>query len=325
MESFRTDVSVERSTNSLTHKTPVLTVGSCFADAIGSRLKKYKITALVNPFGVIYNPVSIHTLLLKTVANEPVSEHSFVENQGVHVNYYFHSSLFGLSQSELNGRLMNLIGAAHYFLKSAHWIVITYGSSWVYRRKDTGEIVANCHKIPSRQFEKSLLTEKEIVDSFDEMYAAIKRFNPVVRIILTVSPVRHLKDTLELNSVSKAVLRSACHRIATAFQDVEYFAAYEIMMDDLRDYRFYKSDMIHPTEDAEAYIWEKFAERYFDEATKDFIKVWDPLLAALGHRAFHPASEGHQQFLRQTLKKIEMLGDKINVDEEVLFIKQQLI
>jgi hypothetical protein len=153
----------------------------------------------------------------------------------------------------------------------------------------------------------------------------VKEFNPNITFILTVSPVRHVKDTLELNNVSKSVLRLACHSITEAHPDVEYFPAYEIMMDDLRDYRFYKSDMIHPTEEAEEYIWESFIARYFDSATNDFFKKWEKLMSAMEHRAFHPASKAHQSFLKETLESIQELKKVVNVDREEELIKSQLI
>lgn len=185
-------------------------------------------------------------------------------------------------------------------------------------------MVANCHKLPSQYFEKKLLSENEIVASFLEFRNALLKFNPNIRIILTLSPVRHLKDTLELNSVSKSVLRSACYTIASGFEDTEYFPAYEIMMDDLRDYRFYKSDMLHPSEDAESYIWKKFCSRYISEETEAFINEWESILAALSHKAFHPSSPAHQRFLKDTLKRLENFKGIVNVEKEHKIISSQL-
>lgn len=325
MNSFRTDVRVSVSPVKITLRSPVLTAGSCFADAIGQRLRQYKFATLANPFGVTYNPVSIHQQLLKGIRNEPVTPHSFLENDGIHRNYGFHSSFSALSRRELTLKLSNATGAVHHFLNNARWLMITYGTSWVYHRKDTGEIVANCHKIPSTLFEKKLLSASGISDSFGELHSMIGKFNPNLKIILTLSPVRHLRDTPELNSVSKAILREACHAICASFSNVEYFPAYEIMMDDLRDYRFYRSDMIHPNDDAEAYIWSKFSDRYFEEATKSFMKEWDDIHAALHHRPFHPRSASHLLFLKKTLGKLEALSGKVDVEAELAAIKEQII
>jgi hypothetical protein len=325
MKDFRTALSVIPSDMPMHLGDAILTQGSCFSDAIGHRLASHKMNAAVNPFGVIYNPESIHKVLSCSIFNEPLPEHTFLQNHGVHLNYNFHSAFSSLRKDELATRLTNSIGSTHYFLKDARWILITYGTAWVYSRNDTGEIVANCHKLPSSMFTKSLMSAASITDSFKGFYAQLKKFNPHARIILTLSPVRHLKDTLELNSVSKSILRVACHELADSYDDVDYFPAYEIMMDDLRDYRFYKSDMLHPTEEAENYIWDKFMERYFSPGLKDFILKWGVILSALRHRPFHPESSAHQQFLRSTLRKLEELRELVNVDSEAAAIKEQIV
>jgi hypothetical protein len=325
MNSFRTDVSISPSIHKTGLKNPILTVGSCFADAIGLRLDNNKFKTLVNPFGVLYNPMSIHKALRYAIHQEPPADHTYLSNNELCLNYDFHSEFSHPEKNILLSRVQNIIGSSHFFLKDADRILITYGTAWVYSRKDTGEIVANCHKLPAFSFTKSLLTENEIVESFKTFHDSITAFNPNIRIILTLSPVRHLKDTLELNSVSKSVIRLACHRIAEKFQAAEYFPAYEIMMDDLRDYRFYKSDMLHPTEDAEDYIWQKFSECYFDEETLAFLKQWQSIRSALSHKPFHPASSAHQQFLKDTLKKVEALKGKVDVSEEAASIKAQLL
>jgi hypothetical protein len=324
MTDFRTDVRVTYSVYPITLKTPVLTAGSCFADAIGHRLDINKFKVLTNPFGVIYNPHSIHKAIRYAIQNEPAADHLFIQNNDVHLNYDFHSELSSLSKTDLMQRLTNTIGSVHYFLKDTSWILITYGTAWVYNRVDTGEIVANCHKMPASNFRKTLMTEDSIVKSFEQLFSDLKKYNPNVRVILTVSPVRHIKDTLELNSASKSALRIACHSIAQKFEGVEYFPAYEMMLDDLRDYRFYKSDLIHPTEVAEDYIWNKFAERYFDDSTKQFINDWTPLRSALNHKPFHPQSKQHQQFLHDTIRKLERLKTTVNVEHELDALKKQI-
>jgi hypothetical protein len=323
MHSFRTDVRITRSASPITLKNPILTAGSCFADAIGSRLHDHKFSVAVNPFGVIYNPVSIHKSILYAIANQPPADHTYLQSRGIFLNYDFHSNLSGTQKTDLASRLVNTVGSIHYFLANASKIMITYGTAWVYERKETSEIVANCHKMPSQQFEKRLLSEKDIVDSFDHFYKSVRQYNPNIKFILTVSPVRHIKDTLELNSVSKALLRTACHAVSS-YDGVEYFPAYEIMMDDLRDYRFYKSDMLHPSTVAEDYIWEKFAERYFDYDTNAFIRKWDEILAAIAHRPFHPASPAHQAFLKDVLRKLTDLKVTVDVDEEIQKVQAQI-
>jgi hypothetical protein len=325
MKPFRTILKGHVSSHMLSLQSKILTAGSCFADAIGNQLITHKIHTAANPFGTIYNPHSIHKVLSYALYNEVPTDQTFIEYNELHSNFDFHSAFSSSERNILSKRLTDILGTTHYFIKDASTIIITYGTAWVYERKDNGEIVANCHKMPAVDFSKSLLSQKKIIESFDQLYTAFKGFNPNINFILTVSPVRHIKDTLELNNVSKSVLRLACHSITKAHPDVEYFPAYEIMMDDLRDYRFYKSDMIHPTEEAEEYIWESFIERYFDLTTKEFFKQWKKIMSAMEHRPFHPTSKAHQSFLREILESLQELKKVVDVYREEELIKSQLI
>jgi hypothetical protein len=325
MNHFRTIVSPSSSQHKISLKNGVFTTGSCFADAIGSRLANSKFNVHVNPFGTTYNPVSIHKGILYALKNELPINHTYLIREDIHLNYDFHSSFSALERSVLTDSISNAVGSSHYFLRSADRILITYGTAWIYSRNDSGELVNNCHKIAASNFTKRLLSEKEIVESFDTLYAEAKKFNPSLKFILTLSPVRHIKDTLELNSVSKAVLRSACHTIATTNSDVDYFPAFEIMLDDLRDYRFFKSDMLHPTGEAEDYIWENFINTYFDKDTTNFVKEWSSIQSSLSHKPFHPQSQSHQKFLKQTLTKLDELKSKINVDSEIAAVQAQIV
>ena len=325
MDQFRTELILKSANHKISLYQPIVTLGSCFADSIGQKLSDSKFTVSANPFGTIYNPLSIHKLLLQSVYNQPSLEHTYLNNQEIALNYDFHSEFSGTSKNQIESKIKDAIGHTHHFLKKSNYLFLTYGTSWVYERLDTGEIVANCHKVPTQQFKKILLTQKKILESFDEMYRAIKIFNPDIRILLTVSPVRHLKDTIELNSVSKSILRLSCHTLTELYSDVEYFPAYEILLDDLRDYRFYSSDLIHPTPDAIHYIWKKFATYYFDLETKIFLEEWQEIVKALSHKPFQPSTQAHQIFLKETLKRLQELSIKVNVDEEVKTIDAQLM
>lgn len=322
---FRTEIIPEASAVKINLKESILTAGSCFSDSIGAQLSESKFTVLTNPFGVSYNPHSIHKVLRYALHNQAIPDNTYVENQELIANYDFHSSFSALKKSEIELKIREVVGASHYFLKDAKWIFITYGTAWVYERKDTGEIVSNCHKMPASGFTKSLLSQKKVLESFDEFYRDLKTFNPGCKLILTVSPVRHIKDTIQLNSVSKSVLRLACQSIAETYSDAFYFPSYEIMLDDLRDYRFYKSDMIHPSEEAEEYIWNKFSDSFFDNPTKEFIKKWKPIHTALQHKAFNAGTSGHQSFLTKTLTQLEELSKTVNFDKEIDSIKSQII
>jgi hypothetical protein len=325
MNTFRTVVNIPPSTHFLGLKTRILTLGSCFADVMGQRLKSNKIITDANPFGAIYNPHAIHRVLKYAIENTTPAENTFLQNNQVFLNYDFHSELSALSALELKNVLSEKIRSTHNFLKAAEWLIITYGTAWVYQRSDNEAVVANCHKMPSQNFTKSLLTQKKIIESFEAMYEALRSLNPNIKIVLTVSPVRHIKDTLVLNSVSKSTLRLACHSISNSFPDVDYFPAYEIMVDDLRDYRFYKADMIHPSEEAENYIWQKFIDCYADKALKTFLYAWSEIRIAMAHKPFHPNTKAHQDFLKEILRKLDMLKNQVNTETEVKFIQDQLI
>lgn len=321
---FRTEIKLEKSKTGISLKQSILTTGSCFSDAIGLKLAENKFRVLINPFGTSYNPVSIHKILRAALNGALPLSHSYFEHGGVYSHYDFHSEFSHPEKAVVEEKVKSVIQTAHQFIKDAQWIIITYGTAWVYKRNETNDIVSNCHKMPAQNFTKELLTEKKIIESFEGLYQNLKAVNPSCNIMLTVSPVRHIKDTLALNSVSKAVLRTACHTLSELHPTVVYFPSYEIMLDDLRDYRFYKSDMLHPSADAEEYIWEKLSETYFDKATTDFLTRWKPVYTALQHKPFHVQSESHQKFLKKLLAELKELNGLVNVDEEIVFVNAQL-
>ncbi|MBT1686372.1 GSCFA domain-containing protein [Dawidia soli] len=324
MNTFRTTLNAGVSTHTLALTSRILTLGSCFADSIGSRLAALKLATLANPFGTLYNPLSMHKALGYAALDAPIPPHTYLRHDDVHLNYDFHSELSALTHEALTHRLQQQVATVHTFLQHTDYLLLTYGTAWAYTRRDTGEVVANCHKQPAVRFDKTLLTADAIVASFGEVLTALRARYPALRVILTVSPVRHIKDTLVLNSVSKSVLRVACHTLQERFDYVEYFPAFEILLDDLRDYRFYKADMLHPTEEAEAYIWQQFKARYFDASLQSFADTWAGIQQALAHRPFHPASQAHQKFVRDTLRRLEELKPVVDVEQEIHTLKLQL-
>jgi hypothetical protein len=324
MESFRTVLSIPSNRHKISLSDQILTIGSCFSDAIGEQLVSSKINTWVNPFGIQYNPHSIHKALSYALSRQPVPENTFVNRNEIFFNYDFHSNLSSTDLTELQRRIDKLLGDTNSFIENTQWIFLTYGTALTYERIDTRDTVSNCHKMPQSLFSKHLMTQKKILESFGEMYEQLKIVNPNIRVILTVSPVRHLKETLQLNSVSKSILRVACQTITEQHEDVSYFPSYEIMMDDLRDYRFYKADMIHPNEVAEKYIWEKFSEAYFNDALKSFLIKWAEIKSALSHKPFHPSSSEYQNFVHSTIKKLEELKSIVNVDEEIANMTSKL-
>ena len=319
MNVFRTELMPTASDVKISLSTPLLTIGSCFSDSIGNKLHENKFQVLTNPFGTVYNPTSVHGLLDKAIMKSYPGKNSYLQ----HRETYFNSKFFSASEDHLARKIKESINVSHDFIRKAKVLIITYGTSFAFERTDTKEIVANCHKMPALRFIKRLLSVEEIVSSFQLLHEKIKRILLIEKIILTVSPVRHLKDTLEQNNLSKSVLRLACQKLVNQFSGVEYFPSFEIMMDDLRDYRFYKADMIHPTDSAEDYIWGKFSNVYFDVPTLQFLKSWGEIRNALSHKAFHPEGHSHHEFLQKTLAKLEEISSIVPVEEEIKQIRSQ--
>lgn len=260
---FRTKVSVGRAPFSIRPCCRMLFVGSCFADSMGRRFVDDRFRAVVNPFGVMYNPASVlHTV--ERYEGEPPEV-----------------------------------------------AVLTLGTNHVYILKETGEIVDNCRKRPQRLFREELLTVDVCLDYLSRAVETLLSRNPDVRVVVTVSPIRYAKHGFHGSALSKAVLLLAADRLVAAYPDVvEYFPAYEIVNDELRDYRFYAEDMLHPSQQAVAYIWERFAEAFFSEDTRRFLEEWRPIKEALAHRPFRPDSDEYKEFLAATMRKAELLARK---------------
>lgn len=304
----------------------VLTVGSCFADSIGTRLRLNKVNALVNPFGTVFQPLALAQLLRAAVGEEQDWQQHVVEARGRWQSYDFHSTIGAESPVELLQLIQETVSRVGEFVRTADTVVLTLGTAWAYRLRETGELVSNLHKLPASLFEKELLTADELVNGLAEVHALLRRANPNLNIVLTVSPVRHIKDTLPLNAVSKSVLRVACHYLSELLPGVSYFPAYELLTDELRDYRFYASDMLHPSEVAEDYIWDKFARAYFDADFGRFRKEWAAVRQSLGHRPLHLGAPEHRTFLDQTAERLERLSSQgVDVRQEQRDVQRQLV
>ncbi|MDF9796012.1 hypothetical protein OKW21_001275 [Catalinimonas alkaloidigena] len=323
---FRTPVTVNPSPHKIQLGSKVLSIGSCFAQAIGRRLAENKFQAYTNPFGTLFNPASIFNLLSLSLNNQLPEENSYLKRDHMHYNYLLHSDFASQNKEMLEDQIGNALSQTHDFIKGADWLIITLGTAFYYQKKDTGDIVANCHKMPSDFFEKKIFQSAEVKKHFTHFYQAFQTLNPKAQIIFTVSPVRHIRDTLIQNTVSKATLRLAVEEIIQHYpENTTYFPSYEFMMDDLRDYRFYKADMIHPTEVAEDYIWEQWVKTYLHVEAREFLKEWEKIKRALAHRSFQPASERHQQFILKTIEQLNLLSKQVDVSNEVQALKSQLL
>ncbi len=285
-------------------------------------MQQYKIPVQVNPFGTIFNPVSMaHLLGLVQQQGSLDSKHCVqLHNQWYH--YDLHSRFTASTPDQLLAQAQKFILQTAAFLSRARCLILTLGTAWVYQLKEDSHIVANCHKVPAQAFEKKLLSPEAILQPLQDVFSALTKTYPDLRIILTVSPVRHTKDSLSLNSLSKSLLRVACHYLAEAYPAVHYFPAYEIMLDDLRDYRFYKADMIHPSEVAEDYIWQFFTQTYMDADTCRFFSEWHKIRQALAHKPFQPGTEAYQRFLQETECKLLTYQTQVDISDELTCLQQ---
>lgn len=267
------------------HSDKMLLMGSCFSDNIGAKLRDAMIDVLVNPFGTIFNPLSIAGAVDKIIDNATIAGAELFMSGGVWNSYDFHSRFSMASKDAALQRMNASIGEAHEHLKVCNTLVLTLGTAVVYRRRDTGEVVTNCHKVPQQEFTRRLASVEEITESLTRAVERLHEFNPALRILFTVSPIRHIADGLEMNSLSKAVLRVAVNNVVRQFKGfVEYFPAFEIVIDDLRDYRFYGADMVHPSDVAIEYIWQTFQATYFDDRSTQAIARCERVSKRLKHR-----------------------------------------
>jgi len=307
---FRTNIQLQKESNQIDYNSSLVLIGSCFSENISKKLNYFKFNTYSNPFGILFNPKAIETLITNAINLKEYTEKDiFNLNERWHC-FDAHSDLSNSNKNELLSNLNTAIKSTNKQLETASHIIITLGTAWTYRFIETDSFVGNCHKVPQKKFLKELLSVKKIIASLENLITLIKSVNPKVNIIFTVSPVRHLKDGFVENMQSKAQLLTAIHQIIDKREQLYYFPSYEIMMDDLRDYRFYNSDMVHPNETAVNYIWEQFKNVWIDENAASIMKEIDSIQKGLAHKPFNPNSEQHQQFLITLQEKINILQNK---------------
>ena len=299
--------------NPINYNSKLLLLGSCFSENIGNKLVYFKFKASQNPFGILFHPKAIETFITNTVNEKVFSEKDIIfQNECWHC-FDAHSSISSTNKNELLNNLNTVISSTNKKLKEATHIIITLGTSWIYRFVETDTIVANCHKVPQKKFLKELMSIDQVSESLDAIVVLLKSINTAINVVFTVSPVRHLKDGFIENTQSKAHLIAGIHQILNE-KNVSYFPSYEIMMDELRDYRFYAEDMIHPNTTAIKYIWEKFVFAWFSEETAATMKEVDTIQRGILHRPFNEKSHEHQYFL----EKLEIR--KNQVEQQFPFI-----
>lgn len=304
---LQTQIPLSEANNPIDYSSKILMLGSCFSQNMGNKLEYYKFPVLQNPFGILFHPLAIENLVQKAIDQIEYTESDIFQFNGGWHCFDAHSELSSSKKGELLERLNSTLLKTNQFLREASHITITLGTAWVYRHLEKDILVANCHKVPQREFQKVLLTENQIVTSLTSTIKTIKAVNPEVQIIFTISPVRHLKDGFVENQRSKSNLIVAIHKLldSRSLGNKElYFPSYEIMMDELRDYRFYKEDMIHPNNLAIDYIWERFKESWILEEAQQTMDKVEEIQKGLAHRPFNVESEAHQKFLKSLAQKI---------------------
>jgi hypothetical protein len=290
---FTTKIPISKSSHPIDYSSKILSLGSCFAENMGGKFDYFKFQNTVNPFGIIFNPVSIEKLVSRIVRNDGFTDADvFFHNDSWHC-FEVHSELSNPNKEGFLENLNRLLESTHNQITKSTHIIITYGTSWIYRNKASEGVVANCHKVPQNQFDKEILSTAAIEKAIQDTIGLIQEINPNCTFIFTVSPVRHIKDGFVENQRSKAHLIAAIHNL-----QAPYFPSYEIMMDELRDYRFYAEDMLHPSQTAIDYIWERFSGNYISENCFAIMEEVGSIQKALAHKSFNPDSESHQKFLQ---------------------------
>lgn len=301
--------------NQIDYHSKVALLGSCFSENIGEKFHYYKFQSLQNPFGISFQPLAIEKLITNAINQKKYTEADvFYHNEQWHC-FDAHSRLSHSSKDELLSQLNENIVLTHKFLTEATHIIITLGTSWVYKYIETDQIVANCHKVPQKKFIKELLTAEEISESLDATVSMVKSMNPNATFIFAVSPVRHIKDGFIENTQSKSHLITGIHQLLSLQSNskmLSYFPSYEILMDELRDYRFYEQDMLHPNLLAINYIWKKFVKVWINQNCEGIMNQVDTIQKGLKHRPFNAASESHQKFVKQLEKRIKNI-EALNV------------
>ena len=308
---FTTKIPVQKSSFPIDYDSKIILLGSCFAENMGEKFQYFKFQAITNPFGIIFNAVSLEKLIRRAVENRMFTENDIFFHNDLWHCFEVHSELSNPDKDAFLESLNDLIRLTNQQLNDSTHIIITLGTSWVYRNIESNEIVANCHKVPQKQFTKELLSINQTEESLQSIISLIHSVNPNCNFIFTVSPVRHIKDGFVENTLSKAHLVAAIHKTITNNPSlITYFPAYEIMMDELRDYRFYTEDMLHPNQTAIDYIWIQFFENYISESEFGLMNEICSIQKGLKHRPFNPNTESHQKFLNQLDLKIQTIQNQ---------------
>ncbi len=324
---FRTEIRPTPSDFQISHAGRGLTIGSCFSDSIGEQLEQAKFPIMRNPLGVVYNPISIFSALQILCGKKQITEQDLFCDNGVWKSYFLHSSFASTDKNEVLERCAKVQNRFATEFQMLDYCIITFGTVWVYELLANKHIVNNCHKTPAKHFLKKQLSIAEITTALAQSIELLQNINPNVQIIFTVSPVRHWNDGAHENQVSKSLLFVALDEVLKSIKNTYYFESYELLMDDLRDYRFYGNDLLHPNSQAIEYIWQAFSQTYFSEETQKIIQQVQALQKAMQHRPFQKESSEYQKFLAQNFSLCNELSQQfpqIDLQKEKLFFRQKV-
>lgn len=302
---FKTEIKPPFFDFKINHQDRIMMLGSCFAENISEQMKLSGFNVNLNPFGIAYNPGSIAENIRNLLRKKEYSTSDLFEYQGIYHSFDHHGKFSSTSQDACLKHINRTLSESYYFIKEASLLIITLGTAFVYKRKASGKIVSNCHKLPEKEFLRYRLDVDEILEDWNSLIFQLRTVNPGIKILFTVSPIRHWKDGAHENQLSKATLLLAIDKLIKQYSECYYFPSYEIMMDDLRDYRFYADDMLHPSDVAVSYIWEIFSQSFFDKKTISLIEDWRKLQQALNHRPINPESDQYLAFKLKTAQKLE--------------------
>jgi len=307
---LQTQLPLEIQSPLIDYSSKLVLLGSCFAENIAEKFSYYKFQNEVNPLGVLFHPIAILDLLTRAHENNPYSEKDIFFSNGCWQSFQSHSRLNSISQIEILDHLNKALKSTQDQLKNASHVILTFGTAWVYEHIQSKTIVANCHKQPQKEFEKSILSIDQLQDTFNSIISILKSFNPKVTVVFSISPVRHLKDGFVENNLSKAHLITALHSVINTTENTHYFPSYEFLMDELRDYRFYKQDMVHPNQIAIDYVWEKFQPIWIDADVNPIMQEVNQLQKGFAHKPFNPLAEEHAIFLSSLAKKAKAMESR---------------
>lgn len=308
---FRTLIELPVGLPPVTHAGRILLMGSCFAENIGKQLEHAKFQLDLNPFGILYNPFSLSAALVEILEGKNYQEADLFCYKDLWHSPMHHGSFSASTANETLENINSRLQHAHQSIQELDWLMLTFGTAYVYEQKETGRVVSNCHKLPENRFTRRLLSVEEIVSEYTSLIASMTARNPNLKILFTVSPIRHIRDGMHANQLSKSTLLLAIDRLQQQFpKQVFYFPSYEIVLDELRDYRFYADDMLHPSPLAVRYLWNRFSETFFSTETQEIIMAAEDINKDLSHKPFHPESEAYQRFLGQIVLKIKRLNGK---------------